>query len=197
MSKLDTDATPADVKAEQFLNAGARYEEFLLKRGASPEQAADQRLALTLFMAQEMPDIGVLEAVQELREIATRKPVPKRRPYPGREECELTPLNFLHKYYGDDIAAGGMGPGRLSVIDQRLYRAVSWELSQQNPPQDIRTYFEQLCDESKRGRTSDRRSRACATVLGTSEDAANRFFRSVSFARLEPDKIRTPRAFTL
>jgi len=179
-------STAADIAADQFLNAGARFEAFLLARGESPERAAEQRLALSLFMAKHMPDIGVLSAVQDLRELAGSSKAESKGKYPGRRKCDIAPVDYLLANYGDEIRDGRLTPGRLSAIDSYLYQAVRVQLWRDPTIKTVTELFDTIRPESMRVDRTTRRDKACAQILGTTELEASRFFELVRSTRYSP-----------
>jgi len=130
-------------------------------------------------------DPSVQAAVMELRDQFWNREVPRQRPYPGRRSG-VDPVEFVTENYGSYIRSGQLGPGQLQGFDRNLYMALRDELprravqaikgGRQDAPDTVAAFFEQMADESKRGSPFQRRVRACATILGTSETNAARFF---------------------
>ncbi|HTQ13473.1 MAG TPA: hypothetical protein VMH86_06315 [Rhizomicrobium sp.] len=103
--------------------------------------------------------------------------------YPGRRSG-IDPVEYLMEHYGEDIKLGRLGPGRLFNIDAGLYTSVHERLKSANPPTTITAFFAAHTAEDKRGTAGERRMRALATILQTSQPEAARFLQNVRPSRL-------------
>lgn len=170
---------------------GARYEKFLLAQGISADDAAQQSGNLALFMAQHMPDVGVLEAVRELRVVVQGRT--ERMEQKGRFSSLVKaggadPIAYALEHYGDEIRSGRMPPQELFRVDKVLYAGLTYTLKRQEPPQTIAEFFAGLRADDKPQDRVGRRSRACAQILGTNEVQAAKFLGSISTAVLQREK---------
>lgn len=183
MSKLTSkgsDNPDSDIEGRngQFFQTIDRYEEYLLSQGVGADEAARHATLLATFAAKELPDLSVLAAVRELRDQAHAKE-PDLPQYPGLRSG-IDPMEFALEHLGEAIRSGGLTAGQLAVRDSKLYDGIRDRLSLRTPPMTVSEFFESLKPEHKKGRAMDRRVRAVATVLDTSERAAGLFFYSVS-----------------
>lgn len=165
-------------------NIGRRFSQFLRERGASDRDIAKE---LNLFLQQELPEFTALSAVRELREQYRSEKVRVTKPYPGRRSG-VEAVAYLMEHYGDDIRSGLLGPGKLQKLDQNLYIGVQAELSQRTPPQTIGEFFDVNTAETKKGSPFQRRVRACAELLDTTEEDSARFFSGMRADRVKKSR---------
>jgi hypothetical protein len=126
---------------------------------------------LSEFFQAELPEIDALPAVRELRWQAHRHKVEPKAPYPGkRQGVEAIP--YLLREYGDEIRSGALGSGRLHTIDSSLCSAVVLDLRRANPPMTIGEFFAQQSGGRVPGTILQRRIRAFAEILDTTEPEA-------------------------
>lgn len=79
------------VAATFFQDACSRYEAFLISQGFTPHDAGERTIDFALFAAKELPNIGALAAVQELREQADLWTGRFGQLYPSRHD-QVSPL---------------------------------------------------------------------------------------------------------
>lgn len=137
------------------------------------------------FFLNDVPEIRALTAVQTLQQLHRSEKVKAiSTPYPGKRTGFIA-SDFLRQHYSDDIASGRLGPGRLETIDSALYHAVRFELSTAQPPRTIRELFDEIAGgDFAKVKPTQRRSKAMADLLETSEEQAVRFFSGARVDRL-------------
>lgn len=147
-------------------------------------KALPSSLVRTLF-----PELGVLDAVAELREQIRSEKVRAKQPYPGRKSG-VDPVEYLVSTYGQEIAHGQLGPGQLHVLDQNLYLGVRQKLAQMKPPLSLADFLDSKRSPTKHGAPTQRRISACAQLLDSNEEAACKFFGNLRGVTAEKQSCR-------
>lgn len=146
------------------------------------------------YVRQQLPDVEVLAAVNELRDqfqirkrMQTRKEFRSmtiaREPYPGLT-TGIDPIAYVLEKYGDEIRSGILGSARLRKIDLKLYEALYDRLGRADPPMTVAGFFEKQQSgvqfgEGKQGALNARRVRALAVILGQPDADTMGFFSSI------------------
>jgi hypothetical protein len=177
--------------APDIKNAGSQFSRYLQGHGVEAPEATRIGGLLDDFVGKQLPELGVLSTVRELREQLRAEKVVAKQIYPGRR-LEPDSIGFLMQHYGDDIRAGLLRPGRLKNIDGNLYFGVRDQLKQMTPPLSIADFFEGVAAEGKHGTVGARRIRALSTMLGATELDTARFLSAVRPDRLPPRVRKNP-----
>ncbi|MBJ7318049.1 MAG: hypothetical protein JHC96_04540 [Brevundimonas sp.] len=135
---------------------------------------------------------ALIEAVTELRRQFNGEKIEAKILYPGRRSG-VDPQLFVLEQYGEVIRHGLMGSGRLQIIDTNLYNSLRARLAASDPPETMADFFSRHTDPGKEGTPYQRRIRACATVLGCSEEEAVHFFQGMRVDRIR-EATRRPRS---
>ncbi len=196
---FDGEFIEAEHKPASPLGVGDAFAEFLKDNGVDDTKAAS---FLDRFIAEKMPDLAVLAAVKELRELHKRERVRDKPIFPGRKS-DVDAVGYLLRHYGDDIRANRLGPGRVQVLDKHLYNSVNIALSnttprpefggktiaqhyfpEGDPPASIRELFDRLSAKGVFLTPLEERARACAIVLDSTDEEAARFFSTLRTDRV-------------
>lgn len=181
MTTSDKSSLSTDIDLK---HAGSEFCQHLQAHGHSTSEATHLGKLLDSFVSARLPQLEVLSAVSELRELAQPRNVKAKLPYPGRRGG-IDPVTYLKDHYGDEIRAGRLGPGRLETIDRALYASIYGRLPLMSPPMNMAQLFDSIADEGKKGRPSTRRLRALSTILGMNEKDTASFLSGV-----RPDRVR-------
>jgi hypothetical protein len=158
-----------------------RFQRYLIADGLSEAAAQETASRLGSFVSKEMPELGVLAAVDTLRRqhraeelvLPEKKYVARRKEEIGGKAVvdETYPFEFLENYYGGAIREGRLSAGRLQEIDHALYQALWLSLKREGQGRAVRDLLNPLA------RDYLGRAQACAAILGIeSPEEAGRFF---------------------
>ena len=130
------------------------------------------------LLATEFPEVEVIPAVRELRrQVAPNRIGPKEK-YSGVRK-DPDPIGFLEKHYWAELRQGIVGPWLLQHNDQTLYVAVRRRVEAGENGMPIAKFLESYALPECRVPEQTRKLRACASILGSDEGLAARFFRSL------------------
>lgn len=105
------------------------------------------------------------------------------KPYDGIAD----PIEYLLEHYGEEIREGQLRAGRLCAIDPKLHDAVRYQLGKGQPSKTVGQFMDELAGYEQPSRTNYRRRiGALATLLGSTEAEAAKFFGSIHANRHQP-----------
>lgn len=154
-----------------FENSSERFFRYLNKIGVEEPLAREFAHKFSEFVSDEMPDLEVLSAVEDLREQhRAEQPVTPKRKYPGRRSStDADPVKFLDDVYGEEVRAGRLSVSRLQELDSALYQSLYTDMKAQG--KNVSDIL------NPKARDYLRRATACAHILGIdSPEEAGRFF---------------------
>ena len=171
--KLSDDGSSLSRRAA---DSGRHFRNFLARQGIVAEEAERLTELHNTFVKTELPEIDVLEAVQDLRDQWQGKK-PNYARYRGRE-TDGDPRAHLIKHFGESIKAGRFSSGQLALADRALYDALRNDLAA-DPKRTVGDVFDELRQDPRRRSALVQRVDACAIVLGSSAEEAAAFFDTV------------------
>ena len=152
--------------------------------------------AVAEIQESEIPELKVLGAVRQLRKLmatdSDKQPALAHlsdKPKYSFKDSALRPVDFLLKYYAEDLKNGVVGPGQIQRYDINLYMGLH-RYVKSLPADESKTLTEFFAELGERGKSWSpvkQRLQACASILGTDEVSAARFLGSV---RPERSRIR-------
>jgi hypothetical protein len=128
--------------------------------------------------------MAIFEAIGEMRsQLHGQRSGPK----PSYSKNMGDPVRYLLENYGEDIRTGRLGPGQLHAEDANLYKYASAKL--RDDGSTLGGFFElQKASVGNNGSNLQRRARAAAVILNTSEVEAARFLRTLQPTRLGSER---------
>ena len=176
---------PIEINTTEFVD---HFVDGLSKRltASSIDTEEQKSHVIQNYLEEFAPEVALIPAIRELQsQVRAEMEIPQIPEYPGKDGG-VDPFEFLKSNFEKYIRQGNFGPGQLFRKDRALHSAISYRLSNEEPPRTIQDFFGEMRDPAL-ATPNQRKYEAASLLLRCDWSEAGRFLGNMRGDRL-PDR---------